>query len=167
MTLTMNVPRMPALTCPDRGGRLPLCVKPREWPGASQWAYLCEKRPWCRGLMTAHPDGRPTGVPAPQAVRTARRHVHAVFDPLWQSAERMYVVRERSAEGEARAIAKIRGAARTRAYQFVAAALGMSEEDCHISKIDDIDVLRRFYRAAKAATPEMVGAWAKAQRGGA
>lgn len=142
---------------------LRLKPKPEAWSGASRWVFLCERRPACKGLLSTHPDGSPLGAAVPQAIRTARSHCHAVFDRLWLDAADMYRLRE-TGSAQKKAIALIRRTARVRAYEFVADKLGMTEADCHIGKITDLETLRKFWRAAKDATPEEIRAWAKARR---
>lgn len=66
----MTTPEKPPLDCPDCPGKMYLQETPFE--NGNHWIYLCENRPRCRGLMSAHPDGTPTGIPAPQEIRTAR-----------------------------------------------------------------------------------------------
>lgn len=79
----------PPIPCPDCSGMLHLKEKPRSWRGGSGFVYLCENWPQCRGLMSAHADGRPCGNPADAYTRKARSMVQ-LFDPLWSDAPSMY-----------------------------------------------------------------------------
>lgn len=146
----------PPLPCPDCAGKMYLQAKPLSWGGKPGLVYLCENRPQCRGLMSAHPDGSPMGTPVPAAVRRARRIVHACFDPLWQSAHELYGP---ECELSPRKLQRI---ARNRAYKWLAAHSGIPEEDCHMARMS-IDQLRQAWRTIKHHNPtaESVRAWAK------
>ena len=148
----------PDLECADCGGALKLQRKPPQW--GDGWVYLCEHRPSCRGLMSAHPDGSPQGVPAPQEIRTARNHCHKVFDPLWRSADTLPCYR--NSDKDKKALGTIRRTARWRSYRYMAHKLGIAEDDCHISHMTDLETLRKFYRIAKSTTPGEIREWAKA-----
>ena len=160
-----SIPVWPPIPCPDCNGMLRLEPMPPNWDnsGHRPWIYLCDQRheTRCRGKLTAHPDGSPAGKPVTQAVRTARRQCHAVFDPLWQHAWHLYEIKERNATERARAVRRIQRSARLRAYAYMAERLGMAEEDCHIGHITDVETLRLFYAEAQKATPEIIRAWAK------
>jgi len=156
------IPDKPPLECPDCDGVMRLQRKPAHWDGGGgPWVYLCENRPnGCRGLMSAHPNGEPEGVPAPQEIRTARRHCHSMFDRLWIGALAMPCYQGAERDPKRRAV--VLGAARHRAYRFLADRLGISVDACHISMMTDIEQLRRFYKIARDATPEQIRDWAKA-----
>lgn len=99
------------------------------------------------------------------AVHQARNACHEVVDPLWQNAERAYVVTERPGTPEHdRAVKRIRRAARSRTYAFIADALGIPEPDAHMADQDDLDLLRRIRECAETATPEEIREWAKARK---
>ena len=42
--------------------------------------FSCTRWPDCRGSHAAHPDGKPTGVPANEKTKAARRKGHEVFE---------------------------------------------------------------------------------------
>lgn len=157
------VPVMPALACPDCGGKMYLRAKPSTWKGGNPWVYLCEHRAGgCGGLMSAHPDGTPQGIPAPAELRQARRVTHGVFDRLWLDAPSLYyVIEEQDERGRERAIANIRRAARKRAYAWLADHLGLTADECHIGKLD-IATLRLIWWAARQMTAADIRQWWKA-----
>lgn len=76
--------------------------------------YGCSRYPECLGTHGAHADGRPFGVPADAATRAARSAAHRAFDRLWQG----------------------RRMQRSRAYRFLAYALGLRPDECHIGRFD-------------------------------
>jgi hypothetical protein len=160
ISTAIAAPVQAPIGCPDCGGWLKLQPKPEAWRGASRWVFLCENRPLCRGLLSTHPDGSPVGEAVTQAIRDARKHCHVVLDRLWLTAETLYEIRERGSQ-RTKVIARIRRTARNRAYHYLAAQLGMAEEACHVGKITDVELLRRFYAAARKAEPAAIRAWAK------
>lgn len=81
----MPIPKKPPIPCPDCSGLMRLQENPAAW--GSGLVYLCENRPECRGLMSAHPNGDPCGTPADAYTRKARMAVHGLFDKLWQDAD--------------------------------------------------------------------------------
>lgn len=149
----------PPIPCPNCSGMLHLQEKPRSWRGGSRFVYLCENWPQCRGLMSAHADGRPCGNPADAYTRKARSTVHALFDPLWLDAPAMY--------GPDCPLkpAALRRIARNRAYKWLAHHMGMPFKECHISMMD-VEQLRHAWRTITKynPTPESVRAWAKEKK---
>lgn len=164
-----DLPEMPPLACADCGGELRLQMKPTHWerrPGdehKAPFVYLCQYRSdGCRGLLSAHPDGRPVGQPASQEVRTARSRLHErALDPLWRTAEKFYTIRETGAADRARAIKRIQGCARRRTYAWLAEQLGMTEEEMHVGEITDLETLRKIWRLCRSTDPGKIRAWAK------
>lgn len=110
--------------------------------------YLCENRPDCRGLMSAHPNGEPCGTPADAYTRKARRIVHEAFDSLWQNAHEMY---GSDCTLDSKVLQSI---ARKRAYAWLAERMGISVEKCHISMMD-VDMLRTAWRIIMKHKPTM------------
>lgn len=105
-------------------------------------------------------DGKPL---VSQAVHNARNHCHRVFDPLWQTAETLYELREApGTEEHDRLVARLRRTQRNRAYRWLAAMLQLPEPEVHMSAQADIPILRRIYKACAGATPQDIRAWAKA-----
>lgn len=146
----------PPIPCPDCTGMLHLQAKPTSWRGSSRYVYLCENRPQCRGLMSAHADGRPCGNPADAYTRQARSKLHTLFDPLWQDAPSMY------GPDCPHKPATLRRIARTRAYKWLAHHMGMPYRDCHISMMD-LSELRHAWRTITKhnPSPESIREWAK------
>ena len=72
----LRLPIVAPLKCPDCGAPMHIDFKPRWWKreqrNSSPFVYLCQNyNEGCRGLMSAHQDGKPHGVPAPRATRQA------------------------------------------------------------------------------------------------
>lgn len=153
----------PPLECPDCGGAMPLVPKPASWSGKSRLVYRCND-PFCDGLMSARANGAPEGIPAPREVRQARKHCHAVFDPLWREAHRMACYA--GSEKTPKTYAIIGKTARRRAYRYMAWRLDIPEADCHLSRMLDIALLRQFYKTARNTTAEQIRAWAMERRDG-
>lgn len=100
-------PDQPSLECPECGARMTL--------RNSRFGlfYGCESYPRCRSTHGAHPDGRPLGKPATEAVRQARMAAHAAFDRLWQGG----------------------GMRRGQAYRWLTRAMGRTRQ-VHIGEMD-------------------------------
>lgn len=112
----------------------------------------CRRRSW---------KGKPL---VSDEVHAARRAAHAAVDPLWQHAEDHYEIAEPPATpGRAGAVKRVRNAARGRTYQYLAALTGLSMQEMHISRITDVEILRRIEAAAQATTTAAIRAWAKAR----
>lgn len=80
------------------------------WP----WAFLCVNKA-CRAYVGLHPfTGIPLGTLADAETRRARHLCKAVFNPMWQSGR----------------------VTRRQAYEWLAAALGLSVAECHIGWFD-------------------------------
>ena len=149
----------PPIPCPDCAGMMYLQEKPPAW--GKGVVYLCENRlSGCRGLLSAHPNGEPCGTPADAYTRQARRKVHQLFDPLWQEAEAMYL-------GDTAPLnpRKLRGIARSRAYQWLAEILNLPVKKCHISLMN-VEDLRSAWRAIRLHKPTMysIREWAKQRK---
>ena len=153
----------PPISCPDCGGLMYLTDKPSTWDGGSRVIYLCENRPnGCRGLMSAHPDGRPCGTPADAETRRARRIVHdQAFDRLWQNAPAMYSEGDSGRPSDA----ALRRIAKVRAYKWLSEKAGIPFEKCHMSMMD-IEQLRLVWRTIRDhnPTPESIRAWARERK---
>lgn len=79
--------------------------------------YLCQ----CGAYCGCHPNTTlPLGFPCGAATRKARSAAHAAFDPLWRQGSW----------------------SRAGAYQWLAARLGISPEDCHIGMMTQERALR-------------------------
>lgn len=98
--------------------------------------YGCSKWPDCDATHGAHPHGAPLGEPADSETKRWRIRAHERLDRLWKGAENLpcYDVPE---EGEAReeALSAIRGAARHRAYRWLARRLDVPQDQAHIGQL--------------------------------
>lgn len=116
------------------------------------------RRHECCGLRSW--DGKPL---VSDQVHKARTACHEVFDPLWQRAPDIYEIAETGVD-RVKAERRIRRSARNRAYLYMAYQLGRPEPEVHMTVMADLDLMRRFYRLAKAATPQIIRNWWKVQR---
>lgn len=88
-------------------------VYPRRPDLASKVMYRCQP---CDAWVGCHPGtSNPLGRLADKALRVAKMEAHAAFDPLWRGQPR---------------------GARSDAYSWLASALGIKAEDCHIGMFD-------------------------------
>lgn len=76
------------------------------------WKCSCGRFVGCHKGTT-----RPLGRPADAETRRARSAAHAAFDPLWRDPERR------------------RFKTRRQAYRWLAEALGIDEDDCHMGEM--------------------------------
>lgn len=117
--------------------------------------YVC----WtCDAYVSVHEGTRnPKGTLANKLLRQARRATHAVLDVLWEDLQPAYP--EVAAPWPA-----LRAVARTRAYTWLAAQLGIPFDDCHVAMFD----LARCALAIQAITAHQptsatVRQWFKSQ----
>ena len=82
--------------------------------GAPRLFYGCSRYPECRSIHGAHPDGWPLGVPADARTRQARQHTHAVI-ALYAATHNLSM---------------------PEMYEFLAAGLDMTDDECHIGRFD-------------------------------
>lgn len=95
--------------------------------------YGCTRYPACEGTHGAHPDGSPLGEPADRETREARMQAHESFDRLWEDAPKLECYSPPTApDARKKALKAIRGAARGRAYRWLAWAFDREGEDLHI-----------------------------------
>ncbi len=115
--------------------------------------YACKP---CDARIGTHPDGRPLGRMADAQLRKAKSFVHARFDPLWKDAAHLY-------SGDVRP-SQVRGVARARAYQWLAAQMGIPTLECHVGMFS-LEQCRAAYRILLDAnmTDEKIRAWAKSR----
>ena len=95
---------------------------------------LAHKRIWrcdpCDAQVGTHPHTHePMGKLAKPALRKLRMEVHAVFDPLWRTQKKM---------------------TRTKAYEWLAGALGIPIDECHVGLFDE-EMCARALKALDAA----------------
>lgn len=94
---------------------------------AHRWFWRCAP---CEAWTGTHADSKdrvPLGRLANAALRRARQRAHAAFDPLWKSG----------------------GMRRREAYQWLASALGIAFENCHIGMFD-VDACEAVVAAVRA-----------------
>jgi len=75
------------------------------------YLYVCSDSK-CRGKHRAHPDGKPTGVPADRETAKARYEAHHAFDALWRCGK----------------------VNRQQAYTILKRVMGMTTEEAHIGR---------------------------------
>jgi hypothetical protein len=111
----------------------------------------------CDAMVGCHPDGQPLGTLANKALRIERQAVKRVFNPLWEDIEGAY-------PGIPVPRGWVRQVMRTRAYQWLAAQMGLPAEACHVAMFDE----SQCRRAAQIIqdllpTPAVIRDWAKAR----
>lgn len=128
--------------------------------------YGCSRWPDCDATHGAHPNGAPLGIPADSETKEARIMAHEQFDRLWKGAETLpcYDLPDGADEYE-QAVDRIRGAARGRAYRWLAATIGITVEQAHIGRMDRSQALlvRDLCRAVvyHRSGPGFIRRWAK------
>ena len=113
----------------------------------------------CQAYVGSHKrSGKPKGYPGNEEVRNARKHVHKVFDPIWQNADQdpAYAGSEKTKEAKQ----VIRFAARSRAYAWLAHQMGISKETCHIAMLG-IEECRMAWPLCRKANYSEIRAWYK------
>lgn len=94
--------------------------------------YQCEP---CGAWVGCHPGtDRPLGRLANAELRQAKMAAHAAFDPIWKARA-----------GKDQSAKKARGAA----YGWLAVALGIKRDDCHIGMMD-VATCRRVVEVCRA-----------------
>lgn len=76
--------------------------------------WSCSQYPKCRGTHSAHPDGRPMGIPGDQETKMLRRILHTEMERL----------------------KKKWGYSKSGIYIFLQTMTGLSPDECHIAKFD-------------------------------
>lgn len=123
---------------------------------------LAERKIWkcdgCTGRVGCHPGTTvPLGTPANAELRNARSILHKQrFDPIWKTADQTGGYRPEDEKARWR----IRRAARTRLYAFLADKLEIDVDACHIGMFD-LKTCRRAWTALKDVTYPQVREWAK------
>lgn len=112
----------------------------------------------CDAYVGCHPDGRPLGRLANPALRKAKMAAHAAFDPLWQDQRGAYPDEQRPQK-------KLQRIMRARAYQWLAAQMGMDFDDTHIGMFDVLQCKRVVEVVAKAGINAAgIRQWAQARK---
>lgn len=117
--------------------------------------WIC---PPCGAWVGCHKGTNlPLGRLANAELRTARREVHNVFDPLWLNVTFSY-------PGKARGAGNLRKAARVRAYGWLAEQLGISMSQCHVGQFDLV-TCRRAMEVIERERPDVgsISSWSKAR----
>lgn len=78
--------------------------------------YQCTRFPRCKRVQGAHPNGRPTALPADKETSSARVAAHYYFDRLWKPADAPMTRQE--------------------AYEWMEIAMDMTNDEAHIGKFD-------------------------------
>lgn len=112
----------------------------------------------CGGRVGCHRGTTtPLGTPANTELRNARVMLHTQrFDPIWKTADKTggYHPEDEKARW------RIRRAARSRLYAFLADKLSIDVESCHIGMFD-LETCRKAWTALFKVTYPEVRAWAK------
>ena len=97
--------------------------------------YRCPNYVRCRGTVTAHPDGKPAGVPGDAVTKGMRQHAHKAFDQLWKGKNPRFT--------------------RQDAYRVLQRAMNLSEREAHIGKFsaDQCQALIDKIEAMKKGAP--------------
>jgi hypothetical protein len=112
----------------------------------------------CDAYVGCHPDGSPKGTLANFSRREARKAAHALFDPLWQNWQLVYPDAKRQSS-------RMRQTMRTRAYEWLANALGMQADVTHIAMFDEAQCARAVELLKNTKpTSATVRSWAKQSR---
>ena len=106
--------------------------------------YGCTRWPTCTGTHSAHPDGRPQGIPADKATRKARTDAHRFFDLLWKPGE----------HGQKPKMT------RAKAYAWLRKHMQLSESEAHFSRFDQAQC-EKAVTLIKRAYPEVRSIWDK------
>lgn len=83
--------------------------------GSPKKFWSCTRWPACNGMHGAHQDGRPLGTPANKETKEWRIKAHDAFDRLWKVERRM---------------------ARSVAYRWMQARMGLTDDEAHIGKFN-------------------------------
>ncbi len=99
----------------------------------------------------------PLGTPADAGLREARMILHTRrLDPLWKNAAHTGGYGRLDEAGEK----AVRRAARVRVYRFLAARMGLTEEQCHVG-LFTVEQCRAAWETLKGVTYPDVRDWAK------
>lgn len=156
---------MTAPVCPYCRSTAVLTDSARIYNGRSYGpVWVCAQYPECDAYVGCHPGtNEPLGRLANRTLRDAKQRAHACFDPLWVQAPRMYPAPQTNTPKQRRkAHKRIRQAARTRAYAWLAERLGLEKEQCHIGMFS-VEQCDQVVAVCKTMTPEKVRAWAKSR----
>ena len=131
-------------------------IFPEDPEARDLYVYAC--RPCGAHVGTArNPSGtyRPLGRPGNPEVHNARRHCHALIDPIWQQAPSSP---EYNAHGR-EALPIIRSA-KSRVFLYLSEILRVEKREAHIEWLD-VDQCRRAYAAMRGVTYSEIRQWFK------
>ena len=112
------------LVCPYCSREARLVDSAAIYPHSYGPIYLCKP---CDAYVGVHPGTeKPLGTLANRPLRVARMKTHAVLDPLWKEAYRLYP------KLDLKGMATVRRIARSRTYAWLAQELGISTDECHV-----------------------------------
>ena len=132
----------------------------------------------CGAYVGCHPNTtEPLGTPAGPELRAARMKLHNdMLDPLWKNAWRdpAYAGHRLPPGASKRAIDQeyrrkqvaVSKCARTRVYEYLAAQLGLTRDQCHTG-LFDIEACRRAWVALRGVSYAEIRAWAHQRRAAA
>ncbi|GJE26268.1 zinc-finger-containing protein [Methylobacterium organophilum] len=99
----------------------------------------------------------PLGTPADASLREARMLLHRRrVDPLWKDAHKL----EAYGDLDAADVKAVQRAARVRVYRFLAARMGLTEEQCHVGMFT-LEQCREAWGALQGVTYPQIRDWAK------
>lgn len=140
------------MVCPYCGGQASLVDSAIIYPHSYGPIYLCKP---CDAHVGVHPGTtKPLGTLANRPLRAARMKTHAVLDPLWKDAWKLYP------KLDLKGMATVRRTARTRTYAWLAEALGISVHDCHVGMFDQATCVYAQLACADM-TAAAIREWAK------
>lgn len=145
--------------CTDRPGSVVYPGRP-ELQDKVFWVCV-----FCGAYVGTHEDGKligqPLGTAANAELRKARIMTHARIDPLWERASDLYPdARAQPNQAERmKALAIIKRTARTRVYAFLAEAMGLDKDTCHIT-LFDIEQCRQVWRVTRGVDYQQIRDWA-------
>ncbi|MDD5277700.1 MAG: zinc-finger-containing protein [Methylovulum sp.] len=116
----------------------------------------------CGGYVGCHPGTtNPLGTPAGPELRAARSALHdRVVDPLWRSAHLNAAYKNSDLVRGRKDICR---AARSRVYEFLAARLHLTADECHVGMFD-LETCKRARLALAGVTYSQIRDWAKRRR---
>lgn len=111
----------------------------------------------CDAYCGTHPDGSPLGTLADRQLRTDRRRLHDLFDPLWRGVHLAYA-------GIPINAGRVRHLMRVRAYEWLADQMNMHFVECHIAQFNRDLCARAMVIILKEKPSALtIRAWAKAR----
>lgn len=169
--MTAAAPGKPAFVPPVV--QCPYCRKPAKFHLTSEVIYhgrdygpvfACMP---CQAWVGAHRDSLlPMGRLANAPLRRLKQDAHRAFDPLWRDLRAAYPEYDSyTSERTSRVPNHLKQIARSMAYQWLSAHLGIPQDLCHIGMFDEEQCGRCVYVIQKhQANSGTVRTWAKANK---